>query len=58
MNFLKGKKTYIAVSIVVIHQILKVLGYDVDQAELSAAIDTGAGILAFFFRSIAKPKGK
>lgn len=58
MNFLSGKKTYIAVSIVVIHQILKVLGYDIDQSELSAAIDTGAGICAFFFRSIAKPKGK
>lgn len=56
MNFLNGKKTYIAVSVVIIHQILKVFGYDIEQTELSAAIDTGAGILAFLFRSMAKPK--
>lgn len=58
MNFLSGKKTYIAVSVVVIHQILKMFGYDLPQEELSAAIDTGAGIFAFIFRGMAKPKVK
>ena len=53
-----GKKTYIAAGLVVTHQILKMVGYDVPQEELSSAIDVFGGIAAFFFRMIAKPKGK
>ena len=56
MNFLQGKKTLIATSVLILHQILKVFGYDLPQEELSTAIDTIAGVLVFFFRIIAKPK--
>ena len=53
---LAGKRTYIASSVVVVHQILKFLGYDIPHAELSSALDVVAGIAAFLFRMIAKPK--
>ena len=56
MNILQGKKTYFAASVLVIHQILKMAGYDLPQEQFSSAIDVVAGAAAFFFRMIAKPK--
>jgi len=56
MNILQGKKTYLAASVLVIHQILKMAGYDLPQEQFSSAIDVVVGAAAFFFRMIAKPK--
>ena len=53
---LKGKRTYIAASIVVIHQMLKLAGYDLPQEQLSSAIDVIGGIAAFIFRMKATTK--
>lgn len=53
---LQGKRTYIAASVVVIHQVLKLLGYDLPQEQLSSAIDVVGGIAAFVFRGMAQPK--
>ena len=53
---LTGKRTYIAAGVVVIHQILKLVGYDIPQEELSSTLDVVGGIAAFVFRMLAKPK--
>jgi len=50
---LTGYRTYISAGIIVIHQIAKLLGYDVPEETLSLAIDTIASIAAIFFRSKA-----
>ena len=55
-NMLQGKRTYIAASVIVIHQLLKLFGYDLPQEQLSSSIDVIAGIGAFIFRSLAQPK--
>ena len=53
---LTGKRTYIAASVVVIHQMLKLLGYDLPQEQLSSAIDVIGGIAAFVFRMMANKR--
>lgn len=53
---LTGKRTYISIGVIFVHQLLKTFGYDLPQEQFSGAIDVIAGIAAFFFRAIAKPK--
>ena len=55
---LAGKRTYISLGVIFVHQLLKTLGYDLPQEQFSSAIDVLSGIAAFFFRAIAKPKEK
>lgn len=56
MDFLQGKKTYLAASGIVLHQALKLSGVDLPGEDGSAIIDVVLAILAFVFRMIAKPK--
>lgn len=53
---LAGKRTFIAAGVIIFHQILKLCGYDLPQEQLSTAVDVIAGIAAFIFRALAKPK--
>lgn len=56
MEFLQGKKTYLAASGIVLHQVMKLSGVDIPEADASTAVDVVLAILAFVFRMIAKPK--
>ena len=56
MNFINGYKTYATLVILVIHQVLKLMGHDVAEADISIVIDSLLGILAIVFRYVAKPK--
>ena len=58
MDILKGKRTYISIIVLIVHQITKTAGYDLPNEQLSAAIDIVAGVAAYFFRMIANLKGK
>ena len=53
MNILVGYRTYISAGIVIIHQIAKILGYDVPQESLSSAVDAFFGLATIFFRAKA-----
>lgn len=53
-----GYKTYVTGLALIIHQILKSMGMDVDNQNLSIAIDVILGIGVVIFRKMAKPKTK
>lgn len=58
LNFLIGYRTYLTIIVMVVHRILIANGIDIPSEQLSIAIDVLLGILAAYFRMIAKPKGE
>lgn len=55
-KMLQGYRTYLTLIVLILHQVLKVTGYDIGQEALSTAADTILGIAAFYFRSKASNK--
>lgn len=53
---LAGFRTYISVILIVLHQVLKILGIDIPEENLSIAVDVILAIAAGVFRFVAKPK--
>ena len=56
LNFIAGYKTYATLVIMILHQALKLAGYDVVDADISLFIDSILAALAIVFRYAAKPK--
>ena len=56
MGFINGYKTYATLIIMIIHQVLKMTGNDVADADISLFIDSILAALAIVFRYAAKPK--
>ena len=56
MNFIHGYKTYATLVIMILHQVLKLTGNDVADADISLFIDSILAALAIVFRYVAKPK--
>lgn len=56
LNFIAGYKTYATLVIMILHQALKLAGYDVVDADISLFIDSILAALAVVFRYVAKPK--
>lgn len=53
---MQGYRTYISVILIVLHQVLKILGVDLPEENLSIAVDVILAIAAGVFRLLAKPK--
>jgi len=53
---LTGNRTYLALALLVIHQILKLAGIDVTDANLSTTVDTLLLVGAAIFRYLATKK--
>jgi uncharacterized membrane protein len=53
---LQGFRTYITVILLVLHQVLKFIGVDIPEQNLSIAVDVVLAILAGIFRLLARPK--
>lgn len=51
---MSGYRTYISAALIAIHQILKLVGYDLPYDNLSIAFDTVASLAAILFRWLAK----
>lgn len=56
LTFINGYKTYATLVIMIIHQVLKLTGNDVVEADISLFIDSILAALAIVFRYVAKPK--
>jgi len=56
MSWINGYKTYATLVIMIIHQVLKMTGNDVVEADISLFIDSILAALAIVFRYVAKPK--
>lgn len=55
---LEGWKTFSAVAPILLHQIMKGFGFDIEDPQISAAIDGFLAFLGLVFRAMAKPKVK
>lgn len=53
-DFFSGKKTYLAASVGLAHQGLKIAGVDVPQESLSVTVDVLSLIFTMIFRAMAK----
>ena len=56
LTFINGYKTYATLIIMIIHQVFKLTGNDVVDADISLFIDSVLAALAIVFRYVAKPK--
>ena len=50
---MKGYRTYAMAAALILHQVLKGLGIDVDQEATSTTVDTVLAVLMVYFRSKA-----